>query len=100
MTPEQAAELYPIVKAYSEGKPIEYFYLNEWRPMDELGHFQFLSSSRYRVKPERETLWINKSRETGIMYSYGSEGEARKGAMVSSVYCGYEYIAKKFVEAV
>ena len=50
MTKENAKELLPFIKAYSEGKQIQVFYDNKWQDKDE---FSFNSDpSNYRIKLE------------------------------------------------
>lgn len=51
MTQEEAKELWPIVKAYSEGKTIEYLTTrDEWVELED-PEFSY-SASIYRIKPE------------------------------------------------
>lgn len=50
ITRENAKELLPIIKAYGEGKKIEYFNGIKWEEREEL-HFS-ADSSQYRIKSE------------------------------------------------
>ena len=50
MTRETAEELLPIIKAYSEGKEIQYFNGIKWEDREE---FRFSANpSQYRINPE------------------------------------------------
>ena len=50
MTSENAKELLPIIKAYSEGKEIQHFGENKW---EDIKFPQFVDHpSSYRIKPE------------------------------------------------
>lgn len=55
MTREEAKELLPIIKAYSEGKTIEYrckgFGSEEWKEVKEIPGLSF-NSYEYRIKPK------------------------------------------------
>ena len=52
MTPEQATVIWPIAKAYSEGKKIEVMVgRNEWR--EPKPPFAFIASAVYRIKTEK-----------------------------------------------
>ena len=50
ITRENAKELLPIIKAYSEGKKIEFFSLGKWKLLTN-PHFDG-EPSHYRIKPE------------------------------------------------
>ena len=50
ITRENAKELLPILKAYSEGKTIQLFVCGEWRDRDTL-HLED-DNCQYRIKPE------------------------------------------------
>lgn len=50
MTREIAKELLPIIKAYSEGKQVQYFNGKYWEDMEYLNFDSELH--RYRIKPE------------------------------------------------
>ena len=56
MTPEIAKELLPIIKAFSEGKQIQYFNTsyNEWKDL-EYARFDD-DPSYYRIKPESKYI--------------------------------------------
>lgn len=51
MNRKEAAELLPIIKAFSEGKPIEQRCAESWVEIDEDSDFHFPANS-YRIKPE------------------------------------------------
>lgn len=50
MTPKTAKELLPIIKAFSEGKQIQFFGGTIWEDRNSLSFDS--DSSRYRIKPE------------------------------------------------
>lgn len=54
MTREQVKELLPIIKAYAEGKTIQYYYIDAgWADIDPNGAIDFSDNpSKYRIKPE------------------------------------------------
>lgn len=54
MTREQAAELWPVVKAYSEGMKVQFRDVdNEWQDCNESeGDPQWRPGTTYRIKPE------------------------------------------------
>lgn len=54
MTREQVKELLPIIKAYAEGKTIQYYYIDAgWADIDPNGAIDFSGNlSKYRIKPE------------------------------------------------
>lgn len=56
MTREQTKELLPIIKAYAEGKTIQYYYIDAgWADIDPDGTIDFSDyPSNYRIKPEPE----------------------------------------------
>lgn len=51
MNRKEAAELFPIIKAFSEGKVIEQKCAESWVEVDENCDFHFPANS-YRIKPE------------------------------------------------
>lgn len=52
MTREEARDLLPIITAYAEGKPLEYFSKNcIW---EDCNAPAFYESVKYRIKPEKE----------------------------------------------
>ena len=54
MNRQQAKELLPIIKAYAEGKTIQYYYIDTgWADIDPDGTIDFSDSpSKYRIKLE------------------------------------------------
>jgi hypothetical protein len=53
MTKEQATELLPIIKAYSEGKTIQFNYPHsKWQDLSGELDFNNCDASYYRIKPE------------------------------------------------
>jgi hypothetical protein len=55
MTRDRAKELLPIIKAYSEGKEIEFLdYDGEWVPKNTAAGF--VDSGTYRIKPKRKLV--------------------------------------------
>lgn len=67
MTPEQAKELLPIIKAFAYGKTIQYrrHAGSEWADMDAPAFNQ--KPENYRIKPEimQVKAWIVVNRSTG-----------------------------------
>lgn len=52
MNRKEAAELLPIIKAFCEGKQIQFLF-DEWKDVDEIGIREFLGNPElYRIKPE------------------------------------------------
>lgn len=52
MNRKEAAELLPIIKAFCEGKQIQFLF-DEWKDVDEIGIREFLENPElYRIKPE------------------------------------------------
>lgn len=52
MNRKEAAELLPIIKAFCEGKQIQFLF-DEWRDIDEIGIREFSENPElYRIKPE------------------------------------------------
>ena len=52
MTREEARDLLPIITAYAEGKPLEYFSKNDiW---EDCNAPTFYENVKYRIKPETE----------------------------------------------
>lgn len=52
MTKKEATELLPIIKAFSEGKQIQFLF-DVWKDVDEIGIREFLENPElYRIKPE------------------------------------------------
>lgn len=52
MNRKEAAELLPIIKAFCEGKQIQFLF-DEWKDVDEIGLREFLENPElYRIKPE------------------------------------------------
>ena len=52
MNRKEAAELLPIIKAYCEGKQIQFLF-DAWKDVDEIGIREFLENPElYRIKPE------------------------------------------------
>ena len=52
MTREEAKEMLPIIKAFCEGKQIQFLF-DEWKDVDEIGLREFLENPElYRIKPE------------------------------------------------
>lgn len=52
MTREEAKEMLPIIKAFCEGKQIQFLF-DEWKDVDEIGIREFLENPElYRIKPE------------------------------------------------
>ncbi len=52
MTREEAKEMLPIIKAFCEGKQIQFLF-DEWKDIDEIGIREFLENPElYRIKPE------------------------------------------------
>ncbi len=52
MNRKEAAELLPIIKAFCEGKQIQFLF-DEWKDIDEIGIREFLGNPElYRIKPE------------------------------------------------
>ena len=58
MNREEAAELFPIIKAFSEERPIQYRIKDNktaiWIDVDKNYHEFSLHSFQYRIKPEEE----------------------------------------------
>ena len=51
MTREEAKELLPIIKAFADGKTVEFF--NDLREWEDSEHLEFSRErNRYRIKPE------------------------------------------------
>lgn len=86
MNRKEAAELLPIIKAFCEGKQIQFLF-DEWKDVDEIGIREFLENPElYRIKPETkyrpfkdaEECWAEMqkhqpfgwifSRKTGVAY--------------------------------
>ena len=61
ITRENAKELLPILKAYSEGKTIQLFVCGEWRDRDTL-HLED-DNCQYRIKPEPKYRPFKNSQE-------------------------------------
>lgn len=77
MTREEAKELLPVFKAFTEGKTIQMFYRNEWITLRE---FNFDKSPKsYRIKPEpkyrpfknKEECWQEMLKHQPIGYIKG-----------------------------
>lgn len=51
MDKEQSKELWPIIKAFAEGKPIEVFINNQWVNLPEDTDLRPMTTE-YRIKPE------------------------------------------------
>ena len=61
ITREKAKELLPIIKAYGEGKKIEYFNGIKWEDREELCFFA--DSDQYRIKSEPKYRPFKNSQE-------------------------------------
>ena len=63
-TPEEAAL---VTKAWAEGKPIQQWYLGEWKDRVVQESDLNLKTCRYRVKPEPRTFefWISQGGSIG-----------------------------------
>jgi hypothetical protein len=80
MTIKRAGELLPTIKAFSEGKMIQYRGEGEtlWTDIENPDWFNHLV---YRIKPEPREFWIVPSRSPHYIYtglSYDSESDARR----------------------
>lgn len=97
MNREEAKQLLPIIQAFADGKRAEFLRSDgEWVELKGEPDFSF-PPDRYRIKTEPEVIWVNKFKG-GDIYKYITEEEARHGTEGNEHL--YEYIAKKFVEAI
>jgi hypothetical protein len=73
---------------------------SRWKDVDLANCTFSFPTERYRLKPEPEVLYCNKTRE-GSYFAYRTEEEASLwiSRTTNSMYNDYEYVAKKFVEA-
>ena len=62
ITREKAKELLPIIKAYSEGKKIQFFNGVEWVDKEEILFFDD-EPNRYRIKPNKKYRPFKNSQE-------------------------------------
>ncbi len=98
MTTQQAAELWPIIKAFSEGKTIQcrrdYVINDTWEDLDDPC---FDATFKYRIKPEPRVIWVNvyESDPNDFSFVHNSEETAKgqKGVGMGP------YKTIKFIEA-
>jgi len=70
MTKEEASKLWPMVKAFSEGKQVQFYDENQhiWRDLDSdpymSGHI------KYRIKPERRKFVIFWNKELNRLETF------------------------------
>ena len=81
MTPQRAAELLPVFKAYAEGKKIQCLCSNsEWDDLDD-PRFSEDPSIKYRVKPEPKwRMWKPEEVPVGAMAMAYNELDPNKSA--------------------
>ncbi len=76
MTPERAKELLPVIKAFSEGKEIEFRHKDDHPDRDRWMSVKNISFDSefcvYRVKPIPITRWTNARKNGGNLWSYES----------------------------
>jgi hypothetical protein len=58
MNTQQAAELWPIIKAFSEGKAVQ-ARIHATDPWDNPTHPNFDPTLQWRIKPEPRVIWVN-----------------------------------------
>lgn len=63
MTREEAKELLPIIKAFAEGKTIQFKYLDKWGDMASKINFEDYLLVEFRIKPEQPKYRPFKSQE-------------------------------------
>lgn len=99
MTREEAKEMLPIIKAFCEGKQIQFLF-DEWKDIDEIGIREFLENPElYRIKPEpkyrpfrdAEECWQEMLRHEPFGWLYGKESDYR--TLVTSISKGKEDIS-------
>ena len=97
------APLYLLfVQALAEGKTIQFNYgsvqLPRWLDVSDVV-FNHLAE-RYRTKPEPEVVYVNKLKKEYENKGFAHATKERAILLASGIEHQYEYIAKKFVEAV
>lgn len=81
MTRDDAARLWPIIKAYSEGKTVQRMNYAEDRWVDAKLETDFLCvPSAYRIKPEHVACWVLVNCSGLVLGAYGHLEDARKQA--------------------
>lgn len=87
-----------FIQALTEGKTIQIHSPKPdvWTDMKEC-YFN-LPYHYYRIKPEPEVVYVNKW-ASGPVYVYATEDDARQGSLYGRSVHEYDYVAKKFVEA-
>ena len=95
----RAKELLPIIQAFADGKNIQYLdHSKRWSDCI-CDHVSFHSDDTYRIKPEPEVIYVNKFRYLdGVDRPYTTQSSARANA--KGLISDYEYIGKKFIEAI
>jgi len=96
MNRDRVKQLLPIIQAFAEGKNIEY-YLGDgsWVKATNIDFSDNLES--YRIKPEPEVIYVNCLKNNIEVFKYPTRTEAIDAACVT---WSYDYIAKKFIEAI
>lgn len=97
MTREEAKQSYLIMKAYAEGKIIQFYDTVGKRWEDLGGHVEFDHPPHlFRIKPEPRVVWINEYTDGFGNWHYSSVEEATEQGEESKKYLR----TIKFVEVV
>jgi hypothetical protein len=82
MTREQAKELWPIVKAFSEGEAVQFRDdAGNWYDYDtDEGYFA--ARFAYRIKPEPRVLWVNEFVDGLGQVAFQHKPDAQQGVPV------------------
>lgn len=96
MTRDEAQKLWPIIKAYGEGKTVQY-QTGSWEDLRDNVEFDRRPVSLYRIKPEPVECWAVVSRDGYLICTSESEGEAEQARRNCSGASDYRVI--RMVEA-
>lgn len=84
MNMTQARGIWPLIKAYGEGKTIQVLSGNAWKDVaDPLFTTDY---TRYRVKPEQREIWVNEY-PSGLSCAYSTKEAADRAGSGASLRC-------------
>ena len=90
---ERLLEFFPIIRAFSEGKPIQYKRLNGLSPIDwtDINTPSFSTNYEYRVRPEPPKpleilMWVHTQTNEVLHRAYTSPTGSTEGVLVVKLF--------------